>query len=199
MNEEDLPQKITRRGFFFQNFQGLSISSSGEKIWGVYLSNDVRKIKKLIMYDFKTNQELLYNFEFNLFISTVNAIEDLNLLVCSGWNTKLLFFNLMTGQVRKTIKLNYSMVCSSLKIQNVMAIGKKNKIFFIDLIKGEIIKDLEILIEGLWIHRMKIAVKNKKLEQNVLFACGAYSNEIKQIFFSESIFLKRLNLKDKRF
>ena len=63
--EEHIPCVQSQKEIFFCSHSSMSISLCGDKVWGIYLTQNSKNEDtcKLIMVDLKRKSELLYDYE----------------------------------------------------------------------------------------------------------------------------------------
>ena len=106
VEECNLPYLSTRKGIFLISLNGVSISSSGDRIWGFYIFKDIfgHFQYKLVMHTFTSNEELVYDYEHIYRGFSVVASEDLNLVMTGAWDGKTVLHNLTSGPQSKCSK-----------------------------------------------------------------------------------------------
>lgn len=103
LTESDFPFESSRRKICVLSQTSFSVSSCGQRIWGVYkVETTERTISKILMYDFKSKSSFLYDYEHQYLVQSVMVSETNSLALSGGIGRYLVLHGLASGQTLKT-------------------------------------------------------------------------------------------------
>ena len=131
IDENEIPYVSTKKGICLGLLRGLSVSSSGDRIWGIQTIDKKCGCYKIIAYNFKSRREFLYDYESQSKLICVLAAEDFDLLMSGGYDLTVVLHNLTTGKVIKKWQINYEFISCFFRVDKVVAVGVSNKVFLL--------------------------------------------------------------------
>lgn len=162
-NISAIPFRISKKGFFLLLNFDLPVSSCGDRIWGSFVFEFTGNKSKVIMYDFKRQENLVYDREANFEIVSIAVSEKHNLVMTGCLEEAVVLHDLASGKTLKKIDLKFGGDCLLYILSNIMVVGNGPNVWFVDLeANREIcVKSFDTKIENIYFFGSNFIEKNK--------------------------------------
>ena len=184
-----LPFCSESQGVFMDFVSGLSVSSSGHKVWAGQIQKKIKNkyISSLLMYDFKKKSHFLYEYEHKDLILSVLVSETFKLAMSGGFDKTLVLHDLKSGKTVKRFDMKYGYLFCLFDLSTAVAVGDFNTVRILDLETREMLQS-EVKAGGEYINCMNLSTRGSDQNNNMcLLVGGEMSNKIEKISIPETI------------
>jgi hypothetical protein len=155
----------------------MEVSRNGDFIWGIHLTEYPKG--KVLRQCFSTGESLLYDYEHEKAALSLLVVKDLKTVISGGSDNKAVLHDLDSGKTTKIIDLQYGYLSCLFRLGNVVGIGDKDRITFLDVLNKKYMNVIHVKLGG-GAYCMLIR-GGKSKGGNVELLVGNQSQKLKQI------------------
>lgn len=169
--------------------KGLSMSSTGDRVWAGYIQEVVngRYKCRLVMLDFDAHSEFFYDYQHEHLVQSVLVCEGFNVAMSGGWDRALVLHNLSTGRTIKKLEMKSGPLKCLLGLGRTVAVADSGTVRFLDLASGEMDQNTEFRTATSGVNCMSLGSSFSRKVQLFLLVGGTKHSRIDRITIPKSI------------